>query len=125
MNRFDYTDGDYLHNMGGGMMIDSEGHMMQDMGSGMALDMESGELHIMDSGMCSLFDDDEDDWQLVLYKLRVISGEVAAELQLLLMLQNHSSRINVCDFGIDIDKQTTSIYRTVLQVDEHDAADAV
>lgn len=62
MDRFDYTDGDYLHNMGGGMMMDSEGYMMQNMGSGMAMDMESGELHITDSGTYLLFDDDEDDW---------------------------------------------------------------
>lgn len=74
MDRFDYTDGDYLHNMGGGMMMDSEGYMMQNMGSGMAMDMESGELHITDSGTYLLFDDDEDDWQLVSYKLRVILG---------------------------------------------------
>lgn len=40
MDRFDYSDGDFLYNMGGGMMMDSEGHMMQDMGAGMAMDME-------------------------------------------------------------------------------------
>lgn len=62
MDRFDYTDGDFLHNMGGGMMIDSEGHMMQDMGSGLAMDMEFGELHLTDSGSHSLFDEDEDEW---------------------------------------------------------------
>lgn len=49
MDRFDFTDGDFCMNMGGGMMMDTEGHMMQDMGSGMAMDMESGEMHIMDS----------------------------------------------------------------------------
>ena len=70
MDKFDYTDGDFLYNMGGGMMMDSEGHIMQDMGSGMAMDMESGELHITDSESHSLFDDDEDDWQFVSYKLR-------------------------------------------------------
>ena len=42
MDRFDYTDGDLLHNMGGGMMMDPEGHIMQDMGLGMAMDVESG-----------------------------------------------------------------------------------
>jgi len=62
MDRFDYTDGDFLHNMGGGMMMDSEGHMMQDMGSGLAMDMESGELHLTDSGLHLLFDEDEDEW---------------------------------------------------------------
>lgn len=63
MDRFDYTDGDFLHNMGGGMMMDSEGHMMQDMGSGLAMDMvESGELHLTDSGSHLLFDEDEDEW---------------------------------------------------------------
>lgn len=62
MDRFDYTDGAFLHNMGGGMMMDSEGHMMQDMGSGLAMDMESGELHLTDSGSHSLFDEDEDEW---------------------------------------------------------------
>lgn len=62
MDRFDYTDGDFLHNMGGGMMMDSEGHMMQDMGSGLAMDMEFGELHLTDSGSHSLFDEDEDEW---------------------------------------------------------------
>ena len=55
MDKFDFTDGDFLHNMGGGMMMDSEGHMMQDMGGGMAMDMESGELH-----MVSLWDDDDE-----------------------------------------------------------------
>lgn len=64
MDKFDFTDGDFLHNMGGGIMMDSEGHMMQDMGGGMAMDMdmESGEMHITDSGSNSIFDDDEDDW---------------------------------------------------------------
>lgn len=62
MDRFDYTDGDFLHNMGGRMMMDSEGHMMQDMGSGLAMDMEFGELHLTDSGSHSLFDEDEDEW---------------------------------------------------------------
>ena len=61
MDRFDYTDGDFLHNMGGGMMMDSEGPMMQDMGSGLAMDMESGELHLTDSGSHLLFDEDEDE----------------------------------------------------------------
>ena len=32
MDRFDFTDGDFCMNMGGGMMMDTEGHMMQDMG---------------------------------------------------------------------------------------------
>ncbi len=62
MDRFDYTDGDFLHNIGDGMMMDSEGRMMQDMGLGMAMDMESGEMHITDSSSRSFFDDDEDDW---------------------------------------------------------------
>ena len=62
MDRFDYTDGDFLYNMGGRMMMDSEGRMMQNMGSGMSMDMESGELHITDSGSHLLPDDDEDDW---------------------------------------------------------------
>ncbi|MDO5382792.1 MAG: hypothetical protein Q4F06_08790 [Eubacteriales bacterium] len=62
MDRFDFTDGDFCMNMGGGMMMDTEGHMMQDMGSGMAMDMESGEMHIMDSSSSfgSLFDDDKE-----------------------------------------------------------------
>lgn len=62
MDKFDFTDGDFLHNIGAGMMMDSEGHMMQDMGGGMAMDMESGEMHITDCGSNSIFDDDEDDW---------------------------------------------------------------
>ena len=41
MDKFDFTDGEFVNNLGGGMMMDSEGHMMQDMGSGMAMDMES------------------------------------------------------------------------------------
>ena len=61
MDRFDFNDGDFLHNMGSGMMMDSEGHMMQDIGGGMAMDMESGEMHITDSGSRSVFEDDEDD----------------------------------------------------------------
>lgn len=63
MDKFDFTNGDFLHNMGGGMMMDTEGHMMQDMGGGMAMDMESGEMHITEYGSShSIFDDDEDDW---------------------------------------------------------------
>ena len=27
MDRFDFTDGDFLHNLGGGIMMDSEGHI--------------------------------------------------------------------------------------------------
>ncbi len=61
MDRFDMTDGDFLFNMGEGMMIDSEGHMMQDMGSGMAMDLDTGEMHITSGGAYSSFDDD-DDW---------------------------------------------------------------
>lgn len=49
MDRFDYTDGDFCMDMGGGMMMDTQGHMMQDMGGGMAMDMESGEMHIVDN----------------------------------------------------------------------------
>jgi hypothetical protein len=37
MDRFDFTDGDFLCNLGGEMMMDSEGHMMQDKGGGMAM----------------------------------------------------------------------------------------
>ena len=51
MDRFDYTDGDFCMDMGGGMMMDTQGHMMQDMGSGMAIDMESGEMR---SGVLSI-----------------------------------------------------------------------
>ena len=62
MDRFDFTDGDFCMNMGGGMMMDTEGHMMQDMGAGMAMDLESGEMHIMDSGSSfgGLFDADDE-----------------------------------------------------------------
>ena len=45
--RFDYSDGDYCVDMGGGMMMDTDGNLMQDMGGGMAMDLDSGELHIM------------------------------------------------------------------------------
>ena len=47
--------------MGGGMMMDTQGHMMQDMGGGMAMDMESGEMHIVDdnSSFGSAFDDED------------------------------------------------------------------
>ena len=62
MDRFDFTDGDFLHNMGGGMMMDSEGHMMQDMGGGMVLDMESGEMHITDNNSSATYNHDEDNW---------------------------------------------------------------
>lgn len=31
MDRFDYTDGDFCMDMGGGMMMDTQGHMMQAM----------------------------------------------------------------------------------------------
>lgn len=62
MDRFDFTDGDFCMNMGGGMMMDTEGHMMQDMGSGMAMNMESGEMHIMDnsSSFGSPFDENNE-----------------------------------------------------------------
>ena len=62
MERFDFTDGDFCMNMGGGMMMDTEGNMMQDMGSGMAMDMESGEMHIMDnsSSFGSPFDENNE-----------------------------------------------------------------
>ena len=62
MDRFDFTDGDFCMNMGGGMMMDTEGNMMQDMGSGMAMDMESGEMHIMDnsSSFGSPFDENNE-----------------------------------------------------------------
>ena len=53
--RFDYSDGDYCFDMGGGMMMDTEGNLMQDMGGGMAMDLDSGELHIMS------FDTDSDE----------------------------------------------------------------
>lgn len=57
---FDYSDGDFCYDMGGGMMMDSDGNLMQDMGGGMALDMESGELHIMGgNNSSSIFDDEE------------------------------------------------------------------
>lgn len=45
---FDYSDGDFCYDMGGGMMMDSDGNLMQDMGGNMAMDLESGELHIME-----------------------------------------------------------------------------
>lgn len=58
---FDYSDGDFCQDMGGGMMMDSEGNLMQDMGGNMAMDMESGELHIMvGSNSDSIFSDEED-----------------------------------------------------------------
>jgi hypothetical protein len=59
---FDYSDGDFCMDMGGGMMMDSDGNLMQDMGGGMAMDMDSGELHIMDcssSDSFSPWDDEE------------------------------------------------------------------
>ena len=61
MDSFDYTDGDFCMDMGGGMMMDTQGHMMQDMGGGMAMDMESGEMHIVDnsSSFGSSFDDED------------------------------------------------------------------
>lgn len=54
-SRFDYSDGDYCFDMGGGMMMDTEGNLMQDMGGGVAIDLDSGELHIME------FDADSDE----------------------------------------------------------------
>ena len=61
MDRFDYTDGDFGMDIGGGMRMDTQGHMMQDMGGGMAMDMESGEMHIVDnnSSFGSAFDDED------------------------------------------------------------------
>lgn len=56
---FDYSDGDFCYDMGGGMMMDSDGNLMQNMGGRIAMDMDSGEVHIVDnsnnSGM-NLFD---------------------------------------------------------------------
>lgn len=62
MDRFDVTDGDILHNMGGGMLMDTDGNLMQDMGSGMAMDMESGDIHITSGGFDSMLDEGMDDW---------------------------------------------------------------
>ncbi len=39
-SRFDYSDGDYCVDMGGGMMMDTDGNLMQDMGGGMAIDLD-------------------------------------------------------------------------------------
>lgn len=59
---FDYSDGDFCMDMGGGMMMDSDGNLMLDMGGGMALDMDSGDLHIMDhSSSCAFSSLDEED----------------------------------------------------------------
>ena len=59
---FDYSDGDFCMDMGGGMMMDSDGNLMQDMGGGMALDMDSGELHNMNHRSSDTFNswDNED-----------------------------------------------------------------
>lgn len=35
--RFDYSDGDYCFDMGGNMMVDSDGNFMQDIGGGVAM----------------------------------------------------------------------------------------
>ena len=39
MGRFDLNDGDFLFDVGDGMMMDTQGHMMHDMGTGMAMDI--------------------------------------------------------------------------------------
>ncbi len=62
MGRFDLNDGDFLFDVGDGMMMDTQGHMMHDMGSGMAMDMQTGEMHLTSGGDNSLVDDDEDEW---------------------------------------------------------------
>lgn len=60
--RFDHTDGDFAYDIGGGMMMDSNGGLMQDVGGGMAMDMNTGELHIMGNNPDnnnSLFDNNQ------------------------------------------------------------------
>ena len=59
MSIFDFNDGDYCMDMGGGMLMDTDGNLMQSIGSSMALDLESGDLHIMGGDS---FSDDNDDW---------------------------------------------------------------
>lgn len=63
MNIFDFTDGDFLMDMGSGMAMDTEGHLMQSMGSGMAMDLETGDLHLTDSSFSSWSNsEDNDNW---------------------------------------------------------------
>ena len=63
MSIFDFTDGDFLMDMGSGMAMDTEGHLMQSMGSGMAMDLETGDLHLTDSSFSSWSNsDDNDNW---------------------------------------------------------------
>jgi len=49
-DRFDLTDGGFLCNVGGGMMMNNQGHLMQDFGPGMALDLQTGEMHMTSMG---------------------------------------------------------------------------
>ena len=63
MGIFDFTDGDYLMDMGSGMAMDTEGHLMQIMGPCMAMDLETGDLHLTDSSSSSWANsDDNDNW---------------------------------------------------------------
>lgn len=68
MSRFDYTDGDFLYDIGGNMMMDTEGDLMQDLGCGMAMDMDSGEMHFVDNSFDDFdnsnysYNNDENDW---------------------------------------------------------------
>lgn len=61
MSIFDFNDGDYCMDMGGGMLMDTDGHLMQTMGSGMALDLETGDLHLTDDTTSNSWNN-EDDW---------------------------------------------------------------
>lgn len=65
MSIFDFTDGDFLMDMGSGITMDTEGHLMQSMGSGMAMDLETGDLHLIDSSFSSWSNsEDNDNWYL-------------------------------------------------------------
>ena len=69
----DLETGEFIHDMGNGSGIDSNGHFHMQFGSGMSLDTETGETHLTSGwrdrddspssffGKFSRFFDDEDD----------------------------------------------------------------
>lgn len=46
---FDFSDGDYIYNTFGNMLMDSDGDIMMRLSDNMAMDMDSGDIHLISS----------------------------------------------------------------------------
>ena len=62
MDKFDMTNGGFMHDVGGGTMMDMQGNLFQDVGGGMAMDLQNGEMHLT-SGGSNTTPNDGNDWQ--------------------------------------------------------------